>query len=76
MIRRPVESECPFKPASLAFLTVGCDKVPVCLANVLPGVRRWIQDLHVGRDVLVSPDLADVGEGLEGRLRDVELMIS
>lgn len=56
--------------------TILCRKVAVRLANVLPLAGGWVQDLHVGREVLVAPEGAEVVEGLVGDIRQVELMVA
>jgi len=60
----------------ISILTLGRRKIPVFVANIVPCVRRGVQDLHIGCEVLVAPDAADLVEGLKGSVGEVELMIA
>ncbi len=56
--------------------TVSRGEVSVGFADILPLVAGWIHDLHVGGEVSVAPELAELVEILVGHGRDIELMVS
>ncbi len=55
---------------------MGCGKVPVRLADVPPLIGRRVQDLDVGSEIPVAPELAELVEILVGHIRDVKLVVS
>lgn len=60
----------------IPWLTILSGKVAVRLANVLPLLGVWVDELHVGGEVLVTPERADGGESMVGNVGQVELVVA
>lgn len=56
-------------------LTMVRGKIPVLLANVLPLVVGLVQDLNVGREILLAPELAEFRKCLVGHLGHVQFVV-
>lgn len=64
MILSPRNELVTVRRKFLGLLTMIGSKVAILVPDIFKVSSRWVDDLNIAGEVLLTPDLAEVGEGL------------